>query len=155
MRSIALITLGLIFMPDVGSAQTAGFGLGAGPLGNMAGPAGPPPFLLGSWQGSSRKRAAFDPEATGSVRDTASRAPEPPTALDVVRRCRRAIVAAALPYPVARVDAIGAGPLAPVRNGYVAPIDFSIVYTNASARETREAKISCVLDRAGRVTAVR
>lgn len=155
MCRLALMTLGLILMPDVGSAQTVGFGLGAGPLGNLAGPAGPPPSVLDSWQGSARRGPAFDPDATGSVRDTAARAAEPLAALDVVRRCRRAIVAAAIPYRVARVDAIGAGPLAPVRDGYVAPIDFSIVYRGGGARETRDARISCFLDRGGRVTAVR
>jgi hypothetical protein len=75
--------------------------------------------------------------------------------LDVVQKCRRAIVAAAIPYGVAQVDAAGAGVLVPHATGYVAPMEFTIVYAKGGLRETREATIACLLDKAGRVTAVR
>jgi hypothetical protein len=144
MRSVVL-TAALILMPPLG-AEALGLGPAAHPLGNAT-----PLVTLPAWDGAAK--SVPDPFATGSVAAVPdARAPMP---LKVVQKCRRAIVAAAIPYGVAQVDAAGAGPLMAVRTGYVAPIEFTIVYAKGSARETREATVACLLDEAGRVTGVR
>lgn len=145
MRS-AVLTAALILTPFMG-AQALSLGPAAHPLGNAT-----PLLTLPAWDGA-KTQSASDPSVTGSLAAVpGARAPMP---LDVVQKCRRAIVAAAIPYGVARVDAAGAGPLMAVRTGYVAPIEFTIAYAKGSARETREATIACLLDKAGRVTGVR
>jgi hypothetical protein len=69
----------------------------------------------------------------------------------VVQDCRAAIVAAALPYGVVRVDAASAGPLQSARGGLTAPVEFRIVYNRRGGLETRQATINCRMNTAGRV----
>jgi hypothetical protein len=71
----------------------------------------------------------------------------------VVQDCRAAIVAAALPYGVVRVDAAAAGPMRSARGGFAAPVEFRIVYNRRGGLETRQATINCRLNTAGRVVA--
>jgi hypothetical protein len=77
-----------------------------------------------------------------------SRLPE-----QVVRNCREAIVAAALPYGVVRVDAAAAGSMRQARGGYSAPIEFRVVYSRRGGLETRQATVDCRMNTAGRVVA--
>ena len=77
----------------------------------------------------------------------------PGTPADVVRRAREAIVAAALPYGVVRVDAASAGPMQNTRNGYVAPVEFRIIYSRQGGLETRQSIVQVRLNTAGRVLA--
>jgi hypothetical protein len=144
-RLISSVTAALVLMPAVVSAQALRLGPAARPIESMTSFAA---HL--SLQAPVGRQRSFDPEVTGSLGRAA-----PAGEVDIVRKCRRAVVAAALPYGVAQVDAIGAGPLMPIRNGYVAPIAFSIVYARGGARESRRATIECFLDTARRVTSVR
>ena len=73
------------------------------------------------------------------------------TPQQVVQNCRRAIVAAALPYGVVRVDAASAGPMQPTRGGFAAPLEFRIVYNRRGGLEVRQATINCRMNTAGRV----
>jgi hypothetical protein len=73
------------------------------------------------------------------------------TPQQVVQDCRAAIVAAALPYGVVRVDAASAGPMQSARGGFAAPVEFRIVYNRRSGLETRQATINCRMNMAGRV----
>lgn len=75
------------------------------------------------------------------------------TPQQVVQNCRAAIVAAALPYGVVRVDAASAGPMRSARGGFAAPVTFKIVYNRSGGLETRQATINCRLNTAGRVIA--
>jgi hypothetical protein len=75
------------------------------------------------------------------------------TPQQVVQECRAAIVAAALPYGVMRVDAVSAGPMRSARGGFAAPVEFRIVYNRRGGLETRQATINCRLNTAGRVVA--
>lgn len=131
-------------------------GFGAGPVASIALPQSLAPLDL---VGESRFTAFF-PEF-GSVSGTRedvrnfrsplrarSRLPE-----QVVRNCREAIIAAALPYGVMRVDAAAAGPMRSARAGYSAPIEFRIVYSRRGGLETRQATIDCRMNTAGRVIA--
>jgi hypothetical protein len=79
--------------------------------------------------------------------------PRPGTPQQVVQDCRTAIVAAALPYGVVRVDAASAGPMQSARGGFVAPVEFRIVYNRRGGLETRQATINCRMNTAGRVVA--
>ena len=71
----------------------------------------------------------------------------------MVQDCRAAIVAAALPYGVVRVDAASAGPIQSARGGFAAPVEFRIVYNRRGGLETRQATINCRMNTAGRVVA--
>jgi hypothetical protein len=101
---------------------------------------------------------AYFPEI-GSVRGTREdlqsfRTPLQPrsgTPQQVVQDCRAAIVAAALPYGVVRVDAASAGPMQSARGGFAAPVEFRIVYNRRGGLETRQATINCRMNTAGRV----
>jgi hypothetical protein len=73
------------------------------------------------------------------------------TPQQVVHSCREAIVAAALPYGVVRVDAASAGPMRSGSGGYAAPVEFRIVYNRQGGLETRQATINCRMNMAGRV----
>jgi hypothetical protein len=101
---------------------------------------------------------AYFPDV-GSVRGTREdlesfRTPLQPrsgTPQQVVQDCRAAIVAAALPYGVVRVDAASAGPMRSARGGFAAPVEFRIVYNRQGGLETRQATINCRMNTAGRV----
>jgi hypothetical protein len=151
----------------------AGTGLGAGPgsavgsLASIALPAALAPCDDGPRRrGTARislcgpRYAAYFPEI-GQVRGTREDLesfrtplrPRPGTPQDVVQNCRTAIVAAALPYGVVRVDAASAGPMRSARGGFAAPVEFRIVYNRQGGLETRQATINCRLNTAGRVIA--
>ena len=151
MRSLIFsITAALLLAPNVVSAQALSLGPAARPLGTITSFAHPM-WELPTWRQTSR-----DVSVTGSLGPAPRARPGAPAAeVEIVRRCRRAVVGAALPYGVAHVDAIGAGSPVPVRNGYVAPIEVNIVYARGALREARQATIECFLDTAGRVKSVR
>lgn len=73
----------------------------------------------------------------------------------VLRTCRSAIASAARPLGAVRVEAVSAG--RQLRSGklVVAPLDVRIRYERRGGVEVRQAKVSCRLDSAGRVVAVR
>jgi hypothetical protein len=75
------------------------------------------------------------------------------TPQQIVHNCREAIVAAALPYGVVRVDAASAGPMRSASGGFAAPVEFRVVYNRQGGLETRQATINCRLNMAGRVIA--
>jgi hypothetical protein len=77
----------------------------------------------------------------------------PGTPLEIVKQARDAITAAALPYGVVRVDAASAGPMRRAGNGYVAPIEFRVVYSRQGGLETRQSTVSVRLNTTGRVVA--
>ena len=79
--------------------------------------------------------------------------PRPGTPLQVVQNCRQAIVAAALPYGVQRVDAASAGAMRRSNGGHVAPVEFRVAYARQGGIETRQAVVSCRLNQNGRVFA--
>jgi hypothetical protein len=75
------------------------------------------------------------------------------TPQQVVKNCRDAVAAAALPYGVTRVDAASAGPMRSAGGGFVAPVEVKIIYSRRGGLETRQATISCRMNTAGRVIA--
>jgi hypothetical protein len=79
--------------------------------------------------------------------------PRPGTPLQVVQNCRKAIVAAALPYGVQRVDAASAGPMQRSGAGYTAPVEFRVTYARRGGSETRQSVVACRLNQTGRVYA--
>jgi hypothetical protein len=54
---------------------------------------------------------------------------------------------------VVRVDAASAGPMQSTRNGYVAPVEFRIIYSRQGGLETRQSIVQVRLNTAGRVLA--
>ena len=102
----------------------------------------PPPLLPSGRVDAASARAA-------------SLKPRGGTPLRVVQNCRRAIVAAALPFGVQRVDAASAGSMFRKRGIYVAPVQFRVTYARQGGVETRVAVVSCQLDSNGRVYAAR
>ncbi|TPN75966.1 SDR family oxidoreductase [Mesorhizobium sp. CU2] len=74
----------------------------------------------------------------------------PGTPPAIVSACRAAIKSAAARLGARRVNAVSAGPMRPYQAGLQAPIYVRIEY----ARQVREAKVTCRLDAARRVTAV-
>jgi hypothetical protein len=75
------------------------------------------------------------------------------TPQQIVKNCRDAITAAALPYGVVRVDAASAGPMRAGRGGFSAPVELKIVYNRRGGLETRQSVVDCRLNTAGRVIA--
>jgi hypothetical protein len=73
------------------------------------------------------------------------------TPQQVVHNCREAIVAAALPYGVVRVDAVSAGAMRSAGGGLAAPVEFRVVYNRQGGLETRQATINCRMNMAGRI----
>ena len=74
----------------------------------------------------------------------------PGTPPAVVSACRAAIKSAAARLGARRVNVVSAGPMRPYQAGLLAPIYVRIEYS----RQVREAKVTCRLDAARRVTAV-
>jgi hypothetical protein len=69
----------------------------------------------------------------------------------VVRVCVQAIVTAAKPYGVVRVDAASSGPLRARRRGAVASLEVRVEYARQGGIEVRQSQVSCSLDAAGGV----
>jgi hypothetical protein len=150
MRSLIFsITSTLLLVPNVVSAQALSLGPAARPLESITS------FAPPMWEAPIGRQSSSDVSVTGSLGPARARLGLPAAEVTIVRRCRRAVVGAALPYGVAHVDALGAGSPVPVSNGYVAPIEVNIVYARGALRESRQATIECFLDTAGRVKSVR
>lgn len=79
---------------------------------------------------------------------------KPGTPPQVVSACRAAIVSAAKPLGAARVNVVSAGPMRQRQAGLAAPIYVRIEYARKVDFQVRQAKVTCRLDAAGRVTAV-
>jgi hypothetical protein len=150
-----------------GTGLGAGIASGVGALPSIALPATLAPCDDGPRRRQSARLsfcgpryAAYFPEI-GQVRGTREDLesfrtplrPRPGTPQQVVQDCRAAIVAAAIPYGVVRVDAASAGPMRSARGGFAAPVEFRIVYNRQGGLETRQAAINCRLNTAGRVVA--
>lgn len=79
----------------------------------------------------------------------------PGTSIDIVSACRQAVIAAARPHGVIRVDASSAGPTVAAANGdLAAPIEVRIVYARQGGNEIRQSRTNCRLDASGRVTSL-
>ena len=74
---------------------------------------------------------------------------------EVVRSCRSAIASAARPLGATRVEAVSAGKQRRVGELVYAPVDVRIQYARQGSREIRQAKVSCRINAAGQVVAVR
>ncbi|MGX5841697.1 hypothetical protein ACWGTI_13330 [Mesorhizobium sp. ArgA1] len=79
---------------------------------------------------------------------------KPGTTPAVVSACRAAIVSAATPLGALRVSAVSAGPMRQRHAALMAPIEVRIQYARQGDIQVRQAKVTCRLDAAGRVTAV-
>ncbi|MER8974373.1 MULTISPECIES: hypothetical protein [unclassified Mesorhizobium] len=79
---------------------------------------------------------------------------KPGTPIVIVRACRAAIMAAAMPLGAVRVHAASAGALDQRRGALTAPIEVRIDYARKGGIEVRQAQVSCRLDASGRVTAI-
>lgn len=74
----------------------------------------------------------------------------------IVQACRMSIATAALPFGAIRVDAASAGQTIRMSDGgLTAPIEVRVVYARASARQIRQSRVSCRLNAAGAVVALR
>ena len=51
----------------------------------------------------------------------------------------------------ARVEAISAGPQRRVGDGYVAPVQFRILYPDLLRSQVRQARVNCKADRNGKI----
>ena len=139
---------------DVGSAITGGFATGIFPglthiedVASVSLPASLVPLGRGRRTGPARG-------SMGSLALRGSGSPmigQPGTPIEVVKRARDAITAAALPYGVVRVDAAGAGPMERIEGGYTARIRFRVVYSRQGGLETRQSTISVRLNEARQV----
>lgn len=94
-----------------------------------------------------------DAERGGSVD---ARTPRNGVSGQIVEVCRTSIAAAALRFGAIRVDAAGAGRTSRLPDGGVmAPLQVSIVYARANARQVRQSRVGCRLNAAGSVVALR
>jgi hypothetical protein len=90
------------------------------------------------------------------TRPGASLVPRVGTPAQIVEACRASAASAALPYGAVRVDAASAGRLNPTPDGGVAaPVEIRIVYARTRASQTRQSRVSCRLNAAGTVVALR
>jgi hypothetical protein len=118
-------------------------------------------FLPVSEPGSgSQAWASIAPtESTGSISSDLELSAlrfRPGTPLEVVFACRNAIIGAALKDGAVRIDATSAGRATRSRKGALsAPITARIVYALDGKLQTRQATVSCQINAAGQVVAVR
>ena len=70
---------------------------------------------------------------------------------DLVEDCRVLVERSAGEQGAVRVEAVSAGPQRRLRDGYVAPVEFRIVYPRAFESEVRRAMLTCKANRAGNV----
>ena len=54
-------------------------------------------------------------------------------------------------HGAARVEAVSAGPQRRVRDGYVAPVQFRILYPGFFRNQVRQARLTCKTDREGKM----
>jgi hypothetical protein len=80
---------------------------------------------------------------------------KPGTPLSVVQSCRKALVSGALRYGATHVDVASAGRAARLNDGGIsAPVEARILFQRGSHVQVRQARITCRLDQAGRITAM-
>ena len=70
----------------------------------------------------------------------------------IVRACRKAIVACAVPHGAVNVSAASAGRLGRAGDALVAPIFVSIEYLRQGGIERRQGRVSCFLPRKGQLS---
>jgi hypothetical protein len=70
---------------------------------------------------------------------------------DLVEACRAMVEKSAEAYGAAWVEAVSAGPQRRVRDGYVAPVQFRILYPGVLRSQVRQAKLTCKTDREGKI----
>jgi hypothetical protein len=76
--------------------------------------------------------------------------------VEIVQACRHAIIEAARPHGVVHVDASSIGMMRNDASGALsAPLEVRVIYASENGRETRQSRISCRLDGAGTVVALR
>ena len=73
----------------------------------------------------------------------------------IVRACREAIVASAVPHGAVSVSAASAGRLGRAGDALVAPISVSIEYLRQGGIERRQGRVNCLLTEEGAVVALR
>ncbi|HLM41757.1 MAG TPA: hypothetical protein VK434_19445 [Microvirga sp.] len=78
------------------------------------------------------------------------------TPVQIVEACRTSIASAAVPYGAVRVDAASAGRLNPTPDGGImAPVQVRVVYARAKTSQMRQSRVTCQLNAAGAVVALR
>src|SRR5215213_59465 len=70
---------------------------------------------------------------------------------DFVEACRAMVEKSAEAHGAARVEAVSAGPQRRVRDGFVAPVQFRILYPGFLSSQVRQARLNCKTDREGKV----
>ena len=70
---------------------------------------------------------------------------------DIVEACRAMMEKSAMAHGAARVEAVSAGPQRRVRDGYVAPVQFRVLYPGFLRSQVRQARLICKVDREGKV----
>ena len=70
---------------------------------------------------------------------------------DLVEACRAMVEKSAQEQGAARVEAVSAGPQRRVRDGYVAPVQFRILYPDFLRSQVRQARLNCKANREGKV----
>jgi hypothetical protein len=70
---------------------------------------------------------------------------------DLVEACRAMVEKSAEAHGAERVEAVSAGPQRRVRDGYVAPVQFRILYPGFLRSQVRQAKLTCKTDREGKI----
>ncbi len=70
---------------------------------------------------------------------------------DFVEVCRAMVEKSAQEQGAARVEAVSAGPQRRVRDGYVAPVQFRILYPGLLRSQVRQARLNCKADRNGKM----
>ena len=70
---------------------------------------------------------------------------------DFVEACRAMVEKAAQEQGAARVEAVSAGPQRRTRDGFVAPVQFRILYPDFLRSQVRQSRLNCKTDREGKV----
>ena len=70
---------------------------------------------------------------------------------DLVEACRAMVEKSAQEQGAARVEAVSAGPQRRTRDGYVAPVQFRILYPGFLRSQVRQSRLNCKTDREGKV----
>jgi hypothetical protein len=80
---------------------------------------------------------------------------KPGTSLSVVQSCRNALVPRAVRYGATHVDVASAGRTVRLKGGGIsAPVEARILFQRGNHVQVRQARITCRLDQAGRITAM-
>ena len=70
---------------------------------------------------------------------------------DFIEACRAMVERSAIEHGAARVEAASAGPQRRVRDGYLAPVQFRILYPGVLRSQVRQARLTCKADRDGKI----